>query len=108
MKQNDNLSRALQPDTPTSAAQGSRMARDVMGALSKDRNDASFDLCWERILQRKTTEVENTEDPKLPRKRKAPMRQKIRVHSSNLLSLLCCNRYHSSTHQIALKVTKNR
>ena len=76
LKQTDNLSRALQ-DSSTSAAQGNRLAQDVMNTLSKDRSDTSFDLFWARILQRKTTEVQDIEDPKLPRTHKAPVRQEI-------------------------------
>ena len=74
LKQTDNLSRALQ-DSSTLAAQGNRLSQDVIKTLSKDRSDTSFDLFWDRILLRKTTEVQDNEDPKLPRKRKASMRQ---------------------------------
>lgn len=39
----DNLSRALQ-DSSTSAAQGNRLAQDVVKTLLKDRTDTSFSL----------------------------------------------------------------
>jgi len=60
-------------DSSTSAAQGNRLAQDVK-TLLKDRTDTSFSLFWgARILQRKTREIQTNEDPKLPRKRKAPV-----------------------------------
>ena len=49
LKQTDNLSRALQ-NSSTSAAQGNRLAHDVVKTLLKDRNEASFELFWSRIL----------------------------------------------------------
>ena len=76
LRQTDNLSRALQ-DSSTSAAQGNRLAHDVVKTLLKDRTDTSFNLFWARILQRKTTEIQTIEDPKLPRKRKAPVRREV-------------------------------
>ncbi|XP_068671396.1 uncharacterized protein [Montipora foliosa] len=66
LRQTDNLSRALQ-DSSTSAAQGNRLAQHVVKTLLKDRTDTSFNLFWARILQRKTTEIQTIEDPKLPR-----------------------------------------
>ena len=66
----DNLNRAMQ-DSSTSAAQGNRLAQDVVKTLLKDRTDTLFSLFWARIVQRKTTEIRTIEDPKLPRKRKA-------------------------------------
>ena len=42
-KHTDNLSRALR-DSSVSAAQGQRLAEDVCKTLSKDRNEAAFDL----------------------------------------------------------------
>ena len=76
LRQTDNLSRALQ-DSSTSAVQGNRLAEDVVKTLLKDRTDTSFSLFWARILQRKTTEIQTIEDPKLPRKRKAPVRHEV-------------------------------
>ena len=73
LRQTDNLSRALQ-DSSTSAVQGNRLAEDVVKTLLKDRTDTSFSLFWVRILQCKTTEIQTIEDPKLLRKRKAPVR----------------------------------
>ena len=52
LRQTDNLSRALQ-DSSTSAAEGNRLAQDVVKTLLKDRADTSFSLFWARILQRK-------------------------------------------------------
>ena len=43
LKHTDNLSRILQ-DSSVSAAQGQRLAEDVCKTLSKDRNEAAFDL----------------------------------------------------------------
>ncbi|XP_068735601.1 zinc finger MYM-type protein 1-like [Montipora capricornis] len=76
LRQTDNLGRALQ-DSSTSAAQGNRLAQDVVKTLLKDRTGTSFNLFWARILQRKTTEIQTIEDPKLPRKRKAPVRHEV-------------------------------
>ena len=45
--------------------------------LLKDRSDTSFSLFWARILQRKTTEIQIIEDPKLPKKRKALVRHEV-------------------------------
>ena len=55
-------------DSSTSAAQGNRLVQDVVKTLLKDRTDTLFSLFWARILQRKTTEIQTIEDPKLPRK----------------------------------------
>lgn len=54
----DNLSRALQ-DSSTSAAQGNRLAQDVVKTLLKDRTHTSFSLFWARILQHKTTDSDH-------------------------------------------------
>ena len=64
-------------DSSTSAAQGNRLAQDVVKTLLKDRSDTSFSLFWTQILQCKTTEIQTIEDPKLPRKRKAPVRHEV-------------------------------
>ena len=53
--QTDNLSRALH-NSSTSAAQGNRLAQEVVKTLLTDRTDTSFSLFWIPILQRKTTE----------------------------------------------------
>ena len=50
LRQTDNLSRALQ-DSSTSAAQGNRLAQDVVKTLLKDRTDTSFSLFWARIYR---------------------------------------------------------
>ena len=76
LRQTDNLSHALQ-DSSTSAAQGNRLAQDVVKPLLKDRTDISFSLFWARILQRKTAEIQTMEDPKLPRRRKALVRHEV-------------------------------
>ena len=57
--------------------QGNRLAQDVVKTFPKDRTDTSFSLFWAWILQRKTTEIQTIEDPKLPRKRKAPVRHEV-------------------------------
>ena len=75
-RQTDNLSRALQ-DSSTSAAQGNRLTQDVVKTLLKDRTDTSFSLFWARILHHKTTEIQAPVDPKLLRKRKAPVRHEV-------------------------------
>ena len=75
LKQTDNLSRALQ-DSFTSAAQGNRLGQDVVKTLLKDRT-TSLSLFRARILQRKTTAIQTIKDPKLPRKRKAPVRHEV-------------------------------
>ena len=76
LRQTDNLSHVLQ-DSSTSAAQGNRLAQDVVKTLLKDRTDSSFSLLWPRILQCKTTEIQIIEDPKLPCNRKAPVRHEV-------------------------------
>ena len=74
LRQTDNLGRGLQ-DSFTSAAQGNRLTQDVLKTLLTDRTDTSFSRFGARILQGKTTELQTIEDPKLPRKGKAPVRQ---------------------------------
>jgi hypothetical protein len=86
LKQTDNLSRALQ-DSSISAAQGYRLAMTVKETLLKDRNDESFGLFWERLLQRRNKEIPVVEEPKLPRKRKAPPRFEIGEQSNNYFPL---------------------
>ena len=76
LRQTNNLSRALQ-DSSTSAAQGKRLAQDVVKILLKDRTDTLFSLFWAGILQRKITEIQTIGDPKVPRKRKAPVRHEV-------------------------------
>ena len=71
-----------QPES-LSAAQGDRLAQDVVKTLLKDRSDTSFSLFWARILRRKTTEIQTIEDPKLPRKRKAPVRHEGREQDTH-------------------------
>ena len=75
LRQTDNLSRTLQ-NAMISAAQGQQLAEDVCITISRDRNDASFNLFWQRILQRKSN-MEGIGDPELPRKRKAPARFEV-------------------------------
>ena len=83
LRQTDNLSRALQ-DSSASAAQGNRLAQDVIKTLLKDPSDISlaFSLFLARILQRKTTEIQTIEDPKLPSKRKTPVRHEVENRTS--------------------------
>ena len=76
LRQTDNLSRALQ-DSSASTAQGNSLAQDVVKTLLKDRTDTLFSLFWARILQPKTTDIQTIDDPKLPRKRKGPVRHKV-------------------------------
>ena len=66
LRQTDNLSRALQSSS-ISAAQGNKLAVDVVKTLKTDRSDESFDLFWARIKQRKDKEIESIEDPVPPR-----------------------------------------
>ena len=42
-----------------------------------DRTGTSFSLFWARVLQGKSTEIQIIEGPKLPRKRKAPVRHEF-------------------------------
>ena len=56
VRKTNNLGRALQ-DSSTSAAQGNRLAQDVVKTLLKDRPDFSCSLFGGRILQGKTTEI---------------------------------------------------
>ena len=55
LMQTDHLSRALH-NSSTSAAQGNRLAQEVVKTSLTDRTDTSFSLFWVRILQRKNTE----------------------------------------------------
>lgn len=82
LRQTDNLSRALQ-DSSVSAAQGNRLTLIVKETLMKDRNDDFFGLFWERIIRRKNSEIPVVEEPKLPRKRKAPARNEIGAVSAH-------------------------
>ena len=76
LRQTDHPSRELH-DSSTSAHQGNRLAQDVVKTLLKDRTDTSFSLFWARILQRKITEIQTIGDPKVPRKRKSPVRHEV-------------------------------
>ena len=58
-----------------SAGQGQQVAEDVCKTLSRDRSEAAFDLFWTRLLKRKR-EVDAVAEPQLPRKRRAPSRQR--------------------------------
>jgi hypothetical protein len=80
LRQTDNSSRALQHSS-MSAVQGHELAHVVIETLSKDRNEASFNLFWERLLQRKN-EIPLVGEPQLPRKRKVPKRQEIGEHGT--------------------------
>ena len=70
LKQTDNLSRALQ-DSTISTAEGYSIAQLVIKTLSEDRNDDCFNLFWERLLARKNELGSN--NPELPRKWKLPV-----------------------------------
>jgi len=63
------LSKTLQKGT-ISAAEGQKLASDVLKTLSKDRNSESFNMFWERMLQCK--HELGVSEPNLPRKRKRP------------------------------------
>ena len=67
LRQTNNLGRTLQ-DSSTSAAQGNRLAQDVIKTLL-DRPDTSLSLFLFGILQSKTTEIQTIEYPMLPRKK---------------------------------------
>ena len=56
--------------------QGNRLAQDVVKTILKERTDTSFSLFWDRVLLRKTTEIQTIEDPKLP-SRKVPVRHGV-------------------------------
>ena len=43
----------------------------------KDQTDTTFSLSLARLLERKTTEIQTIEDPKLARRRKAPVRHEV-------------------------------
>ena len=93
LRQTDNLGRALQ-DSSTSAAQGKRLTQDVVKTSPKDRTDSSFSLFWVRIfIQGKTTEIQTIEDPKLPRKGKAPVRHKFGEQNTHHFSETPKNHY---------------
>ena len=49
----------------------------MVETILKDPTDTSFSLFWAWVLQGKTTEIQTIEDPKLPRKRKAPVRHEF-------------------------------
>ena len=82
LRQTDNLSHTLQ-QTSLSAAQGNRIAQDMVKTLTKDRSDTSFDLFWSRVLQRKNAEIPLIDDPVLPRKRRAEARLDIGRQGTN-------------------------
>ena len=69
LRQTDNLSRTLQ-NPQISAAQGNRIALDVVKTLSKDRNEESFNMFWEMLLIK--NESLGGKEPELCRKRKVP------------------------------------
>eukprot|EP00112_Aurelia_sp_Birch-Aquarium-sp1_P011044 Seg2331.1 transcript_id=Seg2331.1/GoldUCD/mRNA.D3Y31 product="Zinc finger MYM-type protein 1" protein_id=Seg2331.1/GoldUCD/D3Y31 len=71
LRQTDNLSCTLQ-SPKLSAAEGNAIAQDVIEVLCKDRNEHSFDLFWNKVLLKK--DELNADDPKLPRKRRMPVR----------------------------------
>ena len=55
----------------------------MVKTLTKDRSDASFDLFWSRVLQRKNAEIPLIDDPVLPRKRRAEARLDIGRQGTN-------------------------
>lgn len=67
----DNLSCTLQKTT-ISAAQGQSVAKLTVTTLRKIRNDNSFELFWQKVVNRANSL--SVADPQLPRKRKAPRR----------------------------------
>ena len=81
LKQIDNLSRALQ-NSSMSAAQGQQLAEAICNTLSRDRNEAAFDLFWAKMLKKK---VEDVAEPQLPRKRRAPARLDDGESSTNYI-----------------------
>ena len=73
LRQTNNLGCALR-DSSTSAAQGKRLTQDVVKTLLTHSSSSRF---WARILQGKTTEIQTIEDPRSPRKGKAPVRHEF-------------------------------
>lgn len=71
LKHSDNLSSSLQAKD-LCASQAQTMATKTVLTLNKIRTDRDFNLFWKKV----TLKVEslNIEEPKLPRKRKAPAR----------------------------------
>ena len=119
LRQTDNVSRALQ-DSSTSAAQGNRLAQDVVKTLLR-RSDwylINFSLLGAQILQRNwTTETQTIEDPKLPRKRKAPIRHEVGEQDTHHFPETpkdhyrrydrYCNACNASTQDLSKKTSKS-
>ena len=67
----DNLNKTLQHDK-LSAAEGQAIAVMTNTTLASLRNDAHYDLFWQKVIA--MAKENNVEDPKLPRNRKRPVR----------------------------------
>ena len=70
----DNLSEALQ-SKKMSASKGQETAALTVKTLMFIRNEAQFDMFWYKVL--KKCEDIDVEEPKLPRKRRAPSREAV-------------------------------
>ena len=71
LRQTDHLSRTLQ-SPKLLAAEGNAIAQDVIKVLCKDKSDQSFGLFWDKVVLKK--EQLQADEPKLPRKRRLPVR----------------------------------
>ena len=67
----DNLNKTLQHDK-LSAAEGQAIAVMTNTTLASLRNDAHYNLFWQKVIA--MAKENNVEDPKLPRNRKRPVR----------------------------------
>ena len=69
--QTDNLSKCLQQKT-LSTAEGQESAKTVVAALKRERNDPSYKLFYDSVLEQ--MQALDVDEPELPRKRKGPAR----------------------------------
>ena len=71
LRHTDNLSKTLQ-STTMSASEGQKIAYMTVATLETLRDDGQFDLLWKKVeIHALSLDVES---PKLPRKRKVPLR----------------------------------
>ena len=71
LRHTDNLSRTVQKED-MSAAEGQEVVSLTLTTLKSIRNDASFDLFWQRVCA--SAEEVDVDKPILPRRRKLPRR----------------------------------
>ena len=67
----------------TSAAQGNRLTQDVVKTLLKDRAGSLCSPFWAWILHGKTTEIQTSEDPTIPKKEKPPVKHEFGEKDTN-------------------------